>query len=70
LQRVSHTAAAVAIVDVILRVGGEEIEGAMRWIRYGDDGMAVAPNEPGRWGLMSWTKWGMIQDRRNEKHAL
>jgi len=35
----------------------------MRWIRYGDDGMAVAPNEPGRWGLMSWTKWGMIQDQ-------
>jgi len=66
LQRVSHTAAAVAIVDVILRVGGEEIEGAMRWIRHGEDGMAVAPNEPGRWGLMSWTQWGMIQDRRTE----
>ena len=64
LQRVSHTAAAISIVDVILRAGGEEIEGAMRWIRHGEDGMAVAPNEPGRWGLMSWTKWGMIQDRR------
>jgi hypothetical protein len=63
LQRVSHTAAAVAIVEVILRVGGGEIEGAMRWIRHGEDGMAVAPNEPGRWGLMSWTKWGMIRDR-------
>jgi hypothetical protein len=57
LQRVSHTAAAVAIVDVILRLGGEEIEAAMRWVRHGDDG-AVAPNEPGRWGLMSWTRWG------------
>jgi hypothetical protein len=66
LQRVSHTAAAVAIVDVLLRVGGEEIEGAMRWIRHDEDGMAVGPNEPGRWGLMSWTKWGMIQDRRAE----
>jgi hypothetical protein len=64
LQRVSHTAAAVAIVDVILRVGGEEIEGAMRWIRHGEDGMAAAPNEPGRWGLLSWTKWGLIQHRR------
>lgn len=60
------TAAAVAIVDVLLRVDGEEIEGAMRWIRHGEDGMAVAPNDPGRWGLMSWTKWGMIHDRRAE----
>jgi hypothetical protein len=66
LQHVSHTAAAVAVIDVILRVGGEEIEGAMRWILHGEDGMAVAPNGPGRWGLMSWTKWGMIQDRRKE----
>jgi hypothetical protein len=66
LQRLSRAAAAVAIVDVILRVGGEEIEGAMRWIRHGEDGMAVAPNEPGRWGLMSWTKWGMIQARRTK----
>jgi hypothetical protein len=66
LQSVSHTAAAVAIVDVILLVGGEEIEGAMRWIRHGEDGMAAAPNEPGRWGLMSWTRWGMIQERRTE----
>ena len=64
LKGVSHTAAAVAIVDVNLRVAGEEIEGAMRWIRHGEDGMAVAPNEPGRWGLISWTKWGMIQERR------
>lgn len=63
LQRVSHTAAAVAFVDVLLHIGDEEVEGAMRWIRHGDDGMAVSPNEPGRWGLMSWTKWGMIQDR-------
>jgi len=66
LQRVSHTAAAVAIVDVILRIGGKEMEGAMRWIRHGEDGTAVAPNEAGRWALMSWTKWGMIQDRRAE----
>lgn len=64
LRRVSHNTAAVAIVDVILRVGGEEIEGAMRWIRHGEDGMAAAPSEPGRWGLMSWTRRGMIQDRR------
>jgi hypothetical protein len=66
LQRVSHSAAAVAIVDVILRVGGEEFQGAMRWIRHGADGMAAAPNEPGRWGLMSWTRWGMIQERRTK----
>ena len=66
LKRVSHIAAAVAIVDVLLQVGDEEIEGAMRWIRHGEDGMAAAPNEPGRWGLMSWTKWGMIQERRAE----
>ena len=66
LQRVSHTAAAVAIVDVILRIGGKEMEGAMRWIRHREDGTAVAPNEAGRWALMSWTKWGMIQDRRAE----
>jgi hypothetical protein len=63
LQRVSHTAAAVATIDVNLRVGGGEIKAAMRWIRHGEDGMAAAPNEPGRWGLMSWTRWGMIQDR-------
>jgi hypothetical protein len=66
LQRVSHTAAAVAIVDVILRVGGEEIEAAMRWIRHADDGMAVAPNEPGRWGLMTWSKAGMIQEGKSK----
>ena len=66
LQRVSHTAAAVATIDVNLRVGGGEIKAAMRWIRHGEDGMAAAPNEPGRWGLMSWTRWGMIQERRTE----
>jgi hypothetical protein len=66
LQRISHTATAVAIVDVILRGGEEEIDGAMRWIRHGEDGMAAASNEPGRWGLMTWTKWGMIQERRTE----
>jgi hypothetical protein len=64
LLRVSHSAAAVAIVDVILRTGGEDIHCTMRWIRHGEDGMAVAPNEPGRWGLMTWTKWGMVQERR------
>lgn len=64
LQRVSHTAAAVATVDVNLRVGGEEIKAAMRWIRHGENGMAAAPNEPGSWGLMSWTKWGMVQERK------
>jgi len=66
LQRVFHTAAAVAIVNVVLRIGAEEIEGAMRWIRHGVDGMAAAPNEPGRWGLMSWTKWALIHERRAE----
>jgi hypothetical protein len=64
LTRVRHTAAAVTIVETTLRVGGEEVAAALRWIRAGDDGMAVAPNEAGRWGLMSWTKWGMVQEAR------
>ncbi|MGH2381198.1 MAG: hypothetical protein ACRDG7_08260 [Candidatus Limnocylindria bacterium] len=33
-------------------------------VREGDGGMAVSPNESGKWGLMSWTKWGMVQESR------
>jgi hypothetical protein len=46
LQHVSHTAAAVAVVDVILRVGGEEIEG----------GHALDPTRRGWNG--GGSKWG------------
>jgi hypothetical protein len=66
LQRVSHVAAAVAIVNVVLRVGDDDAEAAMRWIRHGAEGRAVAPNEPGLWGLVSWTRWGMMQERRTD----
>jgi hypothetical protein len=53
-------------VSFVLALSPNVIGGAMRWIRHGDAGMAAAPNEAVRWGLMSWTKWGMIQERRTE----
>lgn len=67
VESVRHSAAAVALVDVILGQGGDvEVPGRMRWLRSGPDGMSAAPNEPGTWGLITWTDTAMKQERREE----
>ena len=64
LQQVKHLAASVAEVDAVLEVRGSgRVSVRLRWIRAGEDGMAVAPIDDGRWGLVLWTKEAMVQRR-------
>ena len=63
LESVDHTAAAVALVDAAVEVGGSSVACRLRWIRTGADGMGVAPNEDGSWRLMTWTFEGMRAER-------
>jgi hypothetical protein len=67
VESVRHSAAAVALVDVVLGQGGDvEVPGRMRWLRGGPDGIGAAPNEPGTWGLITWTDTAMKRERRDE----
>lgn len=67
VESVRHSAAAVALVDVVLGQGGDVgVPGRMRWLRSGPDGISVAPNEPGTWGLITWTDTAMKQARGTE----
>lgn len=66
LERVEHTAPAVARVDVALDVDVSVVQGTMRWIRSASDGMGVAPNETGSWRLMTWTVASMTAERRDK----
>lgn len=64
VTRVDHRASAVTEVDVQLVLDGETKEAAMRWIRSDGNGMVTSPNQEGSWGLMTWTSWAMINQRR------
>ncbi len=55
LTRVEHAAAAVTLVDADLDVDAGVVQCRLRWIRSGNDGLGVAPNEDGSWRLMSWS---------------
>ena len=49
--QVRHTAASVAVVDVVLTVDGRTGRAEMRWVRTGAEGEVACEWEPGRWGL-------------------
>lgn len=49
--QVRHTAAGVAVVDVVLTVDDRTGRAEMRWVRTGADGATACEWEPGRWGL-------------------
>jgi hypothetical protein len=63
LERVSHRAAAVALVDAVLDTAVRGAACRLRWIRAGSDGRGVSPNEEGTWGLVTWTFEDMLSAR-------
>ncbi|MEZ2371415.1 hypothetical protein [Arthrobacter sp. RCC_34] len=48
---VRHVSAAVAEIDVELRVNGVHQRAVLRWVRIGPDGQVVLEDEPGQWKL-------------------
>ena len=68
LEHVDHPAAAVGLVDAVLKVDGTETACQLRWIRTGADGLGAAPNEEATWRLITWTFEGMAAER-TERHG-
>ena len=67
LDRVDHSAAAVARVDVDLSLGPDRVLGRMRWTRGGPDGRGVTPNQAGAWRLTTWTSDAIARERRDRQ---
>lgn len=66
IRKLSFEAAAVCEVDVELTVRDQIGLARMRWIRSDAEGMAVAPNESGEWGLVLWGPTAMINHAKVE----
>jgi hypothetical protein len=64
VRRLDYEAPAVCEIDVELHLGNETKAARLRWIRTGEDGMAVTPNQPGEWRLISWGPWAMINNAK------
>lgn len=60
--QVRHTAAGVAVVDVVLTVDDRTGRAEMRWVTTGTDGSVACEWEPGRWGLGPYGLPALLDD--------
>lgn len=67
VKRLDFVAPAICEVDVELQLDGEVKPARLRWIREGEAGMGVAPNQPGEWRLVSWGPWAMLNNVKQER---
>jgi hypothetical protein len=64
ISKLNFEAPAICEIDISLVLGDQTKPARMRWIREGEDGMSVAPNQPGEWRLIFWGPMAMINNAR------
>jgi hypothetical protein len=67
INRLDYTSPAVCEVDAELAMTAQTRSARLRWIREGEDGMAVTPNEEGVWRLVAWGPWAVFQGANRDQ---